>query len=98
MKAPDSFRNPGFWCDFHQDHGHKTEDCVALKIEVNELLKKGYLSVGVKNGHDEVNIQISVKIGMNAFTKSNLLKDIFTKNFAVKYCTNLGSFIETKHS
>ena len=35
MKAPDSFRNPGFWCDFHRDHGHKTEDCVALKIEVN---------------------------------------------------------------
>ncbi|KAF2583506.1 hypothetical protein F2Q68_00005085 [Brassica cretica] len=33
MKAPDSFRNPGFWCDFHRDHGHKTEDCVALKIE-----------------------------------------------------------------
>ncbi|XP_048613309.1 uncharacterized protein LOC125587173 [Brassica napus] len=43
MKAPDSFRNPGFWCDFHRDHGHKTEDCVALKIEVNELLRKGYL-------------------------------------------------------
>ncbi|KAF3510026.1 hypothetical protein F2Q69_00006777 [Brassica cretica] len=43
MKAPDSFRNPGFWCDFHRDHGHKTEDCVALKIEFNELLKKGHL-------------------------------------------------------
>ena len=43
MKAPDSFRNPGFWCDFHRDHGHKTEDCVALKIKVNELLKKGHL-------------------------------------------------------
>ena len=35
---------------------------------------------------------------MNAFTKSNLRKEIFTKNFAVKYCTNLGSFSETKHS
>ncbi|XP_022558240.2 uncharacterized protein LOC111206148 [Brassica napus] len=43
MKALDSFRNPGFWCDFHRDHGHKTEDCVALKIEVNELLRKGRL-------------------------------------------------------
>ncbi|KAF3582747.1 hypothetical protein DY000_02031518 [Brassica cretica] len=43
MKAPDSFQNPGFWCDFHRDHGHKTEDGVALKIEVNELLKKGHL-------------------------------------------------------
>ncbi|KAF2543398.1 hypothetical protein F2Q68_00032217 [Brassica cretica] len=43
MKAPDSLRNPGFWCDFHRDHGHKKEDCVALKIKVNELLKKGHL-------------------------------------------------------
>ncbi|XP_013588883.1 uncharacterized protein LOC106368462 [Brassica napus] len=43
MKAPDSFRNPGLWCDFHRDHVHKTEDCVALRIEVNELLQKGHL-------------------------------------------------------
>ncbi|XP_013608048.1 PREDICTED: uncharacterized protein LOC106314770 [Brassica oleracea var. oleracea] len=43
MKAPDSFWNPGLWCDFHRDHGHKTEDCVALNIEVNELLRKGHL-------------------------------------------------------
>ncbi|KAF3571586.1 hypothetical protein F2Q69_00058589 [Brassica cretica] len=43
MKAPDSFRNPGFWCDFHRDHGHKTEDCIAIKIEVNELLRNGHL-------------------------------------------------------
>ncbi|KAF2549103.1 hypothetical protein F2Q70_00021592 [Brassica cretica] len=43
MKAPDSFRNPGLWCDFHRDHGHKMEDCVALEIKVNELLKKVHL-------------------------------------------------------
>ena len=43
MKAPDSFQNPGLWCDFHHDHDHKTEDFVALRIELNELLKKGHL-------------------------------------------------------
>ncbi|KAF3607885.1 hypothetical protein DY000_02047849 [Brassica cretica] len=43
MKAPDSFRNLGFWFYFYRDHSHKTEDCVTLKIEVNELLKKGHL-------------------------------------------------------
>ena len=48
------------------------------------------MTVGVKNGHDEVNIQISVTINMNTFTKSNLRKEIFTKNFAVKSRTNLG--------
>ncbi|KAF3587764.1 hypothetical protein F2Q69_00029422 [Brassica cretica] len=43
VKAPDSFRNPGLWCDFHRDHGHKIEDCVDLRIDVNELLHKGDL-------------------------------------------------------
>ncbi|XP_013659958.1 uncharacterized protein LOC106365042 [Brassica napus] len=43
MKAPDSFRNPELWCDFHRDHGHKTKDCIALRIEVTELLQKGHL-------------------------------------------------------
>ncbi|KAF3500658.1 hypothetical protein F2Q69_00042201 [Brassica cretica] len=33
VKVPDSFRNPGLWCDFHHDHGHKMEDCVPLRIE-----------------------------------------------------------------
>ena len=27
----------------NSDHGHKTDDCVALRIEVNKLLKKGNL-------------------------------------------------------
>ncbi|KAF2587922.1 hypothetical protein F2Q70_00038605 [Brassica cretica] len=45
MKAPDSFWNTGFRYDFHRDHGHKTEDCAALKIKVNELLRKGHLRV-----------------------------------------------------
>ena len=40
MNAPDSFWNPCIWCDFHRDHGHKTEECIALRIEVNVLLKK----------------------------------------------------------
>lgn len=43
MQAPDFFRNPNRWCDFHSDHGHKTEDCVSLRIKVNEPLKKGHL-------------------------------------------------------
>ncbi|KAF3557224.1 hypothetical protein F2Q69_00013519 [Brassica cretica] len=43
MIAPNSFRNPELWYDFHHDHGHKTEDCIALKIEVNELLQEGHL-------------------------------------------------------
>ncbi|KAF8088932.1 hypothetical protein N665_0526s0005 [Sinapis alba] len=43
MKAPDFLWNPNEWCDFHKEHCHKTKDCVALRIKVNELLKKGHL-------------------------------------------------------
>ncbi|XP_013613700.1 PREDICTED: uncharacterized protein LOC106319845 [Brassica oleracea var. oleracea] len=62
MKAPDPLRNPGLWCDFHRDHGHKTEDYVALRIEVNELLQKGrlreFLSEKAKN---HLNKEVPVK-------------------------------------
>ncbi|XP_018463664.1 uncharacterized protein LOC108834839 [Raphanus sativus] len=43
MKASDANRHPKRWCEFHNDHGHTTEDCIVLKIEVAELLKKGHL-------------------------------------------------------
>ncbi|KAF2617442.1 hypothetical protein F2Q68_00039217 [Brassica cretica] len=43
VSRPELINVLSFWCDFHRDHGHKTEDCVALKIEVNELLWKGHL-------------------------------------------------------
>ena len=46
-------------------------------------------SVGVKIGHDGINVWKSVKISMNVFTKSNLRKEIFTKSLAVKSCSNL---------
>ncbi|KAF3566878.1 hypothetical protein DY000_02016210 [Brassica cretica] len=43
MKVPDLFHNLGLWCDFHRYPGLKTKDCVALRIEVNKLLKKGHI-------------------------------------------------------
>ncbi|XP_056864066.1 uncharacterized protein LOC130511205 [Raphanus sativus] len=43
MKAAEANRNPKRWCEFHSDHGHTTEDCITLKMEVAELLKKSYL-------------------------------------------------------
>ena len=36
-------RKPNEYCEFHQDRGHSTSDCKALRYEVIELLKIGHL-------------------------------------------------------
>ncbi|XP_019242457.1 PREDICTED: uncharacterized protein LOC109222566, partial [Nicotiana attenuata] len=44
MRSNPNRRNPNFWCEFHNDHGHKTADCRLLQGEVEHLLKQGYLT------------------------------------------------------
>ncbi|XP_070015163.1 uncharacterized protein [Nicotiana sylvestris] len=44
MRSNPSRRNPDHWCEFHNDHGHKTADCRLLQGEVDHLLKQEYLT------------------------------------------------------
>ncbi|XP_019257609.1 PREDICTED: uncharacterized protein LOC109235810 [Nicotiana attenuata] len=44
MRSNPNRRNPDFWCEFHNYHGHKTADCRLLQAEVEHLLKQGYLT------------------------------------------------------
>ncbi|XP_070023340.1 uncharacterized protein [Nicotiana sylvestris] len=44
MRSNPNRRNPDHWCEFHNDHGHKTANCRLLKGEVDHLLKHGYLT------------------------------------------------------
>ena len=39
MSNPDS----KLWCAYYGDYGHRVYDCVALKREIQTLVKKGYL-------------------------------------------------------
>ncbi|XP_070014723.1 uncharacterized protein [Nicotiana sylvestris] len=43
MRSNPNKRNPDHWCEFHNDHGHKTADCRLLQGEFDHLLKQGYL-------------------------------------------------------
>ncbi|XP_070050353.1 uncharacterized protein [Nicotiana tomentosiformis] len=44
MRSNPNRRNPDFWCEFHNDHDHRTSDCRLLQGEVEHLLKQGYLT------------------------------------------------------
>ncbi|XP_070007907.1 uncharacterized protein [Nicotiana sylvestris] len=49
-------RNPDFWCEFHNDHGHKIAYCRLLQDEVEHLLKQDYLTRRVRQVLEEDSI------------------------------------------
>ncbi|KAK9080783.1 hypothetical protein SSX86_000541 [Deinandra increscens subsp. villosa] len=46
-----SWKDKSKWCAYHEDFGHVTEDCIAMRKEINYLLSKGFLKelLGRKN-------------------------------------------------
>ncbi|XP_022873242.1 uncharacterized protein LOC111392197 [Olea europaea var. sylvestris] len=46
--SPDT-RDESKYCDFHRDHSHTTEDCLALKREIEALIRRGFLSSYINN-------------------------------------------------
>ncbi|XP_019230660.1 PREDICTED: uncharacterized protein LOC109211568 [Nicotiana attenuata] len=43
MKSDPSTRRSNVLCEFHQERGHKTEDCIGLRQEVVRMLNQGHL-------------------------------------------------------
>ncbi|XP_022872023.1 uncharacterized protein LOC111391100 [Olea europaea var. sylvestris] len=55
MKSPSDARDRSKYCDFHKDHGHTTENCMAFKREIEALIKRGLLGSYVSNDKRLIN-------------------------------------------
>ena len=43
MKSDPSTRDNTKYCEFHMDYGHRTNNCIQLKREIEFLIRRGYL-------------------------------------------------------
>ena len=43
MRSDPTKRNNTRYCEFHRDHGHRTDDCIQLRKEIEYLIRQGYL-------------------------------------------------------
>nr|GFA42730.1 reverse transcriptase domain-containing protein [Tanacetum cinerariifolium]GFA42747.1 reverse transcriptase domain-containing protein [Tanacetum cinerariifolium] len=48
MVTPVEKRNSNKFCDFHNDKGHSTDECMQLKKQIEELVRAGKLSHLIK--------------------------------------------------
>ena len=43
MKSDPTTRDNTKYCEFHRDYGHRTDECIQLKREIEYLIRRGYL-------------------------------------------------------
>ena len=43
MRSDPTKRDNTKYCEFHRDHGHRTNDCIQLRKEIEYLIRRGYL-------------------------------------------------------
>ena len=53
LKGDPEKRDRSKYCDLHKVHGHTTDECKALKYEVDELIKQGRLRQFVSGRNDK---------------------------------------------
>ena len=43
MRSDPAKRDNTKYCEFHRDHGHRTDDCIQLRKEIEYLIRRGHL-------------------------------------------------------
>ena len=54
MRSDPTKRDNTRYCEFHRDHGHRTNDCIQLRKEIEYLIRRGYLRLYIgSEGRDQ---------------------------------------------
>ena len=53
MKTDPTKRDLTKYCEFHRDHGHRTNDCIQLRKEIEYLIRRGHLCRFVASERDQ---------------------------------------------
>ena len=55
MRSDPTKRDNTRYCEFHRDHGHRTDDFIQLRKEIEYLIRRGYLRCYIASkGQDQV--------------------------------------------
>ena len=55
MKSDPATRDNTKYCDFHRDYGHRTDNCIQLRREIEYLIQRGYLRRFISPGNQAQN-------------------------------------------
>ena len=55
MKSDPATRDNTKYCEFHRDYGHRTDNCIQLKREIEYLIQRGYLRCFISPGNQAQN-------------------------------------------
>ncbi|KAJ9537370.1 hypothetical protein OSB04_030103 [Centaurea solstitialis] len=59
---PSKDKDQNKWCDFHEDHGHMTDECISLKKEISYLKSKGHLKAVIPEEQGRPTSPIHTKV------------------------------------
>ena len=51
MKSDPATRDNTKYCEFHRDYGHRTDNCIQLRREIEYLIQRGYLRSFISPGN-----------------------------------------------
>ena len=55
MKSDPATRDNTKYCEFHRDYGHRTDNCIQLRREIEYLIQRGYLRRFISPGNQAHN-------------------------------------------